>query len=378
MGYNIHGTVVANTDFVGVFYILVGNLSIGKFPHRVSAMENIYISNTSIKKKYSLFRKNLMWFDVIMEVYMENNNFSNQTTFATDEEVHFIVHRVSMITIFENILLSVFKLFAGFVANSSAMISDAIHSASDVFSTIIVIIGIRIASKEPDKHHPYGHERLECVAAIILSMVLFITGLGIGIQAVSDIVSGNYIELEIPGMLALVAAIVSIITKEVMFWYTRHYAKKIDSAALMADAWHHRSDALSSIGALIGIGGARLGFPIMDSIASFVIFGFIMKAAYDIFKDAIDKMVDHSCDEEMEDAFCQCIMRTKKVLGIDLLRTRIFGNKIYVDIEIVVDGSYTLQEAHNIAEEVHNNIEKNFPKVKHIMVHVNPAKKSEI
>lgn len=132
----------------------------------------------------------------------------------------------------------------------------------------------------------------------VLAMVLFFTGLEIGAQAFKDIMHGNYGELEAPGALALVAAVISIVTKEIMYWYTRHYAKKIDSSALMADAWHHRSDALSSIGALIGIGGAMLGFPIMDSIASLVIFIFIAKAAYDIFKDAMDKMVDHSCDEQ--------------------------------------------------------------------------------
>ena len=140
----------------------------------------------------------------------------------------------------------------------------------------------------------------------------------------------------------------------------------------MADAWHHRSDAFSSIGALIGIGGARLGYPIMDSVASLVIFGFIAKAAFDIFKDAVDKMVDHSCDEETEKQIFDCVMENENVLGIDLLQTRIFGNKIYVDVEIQADGSYTLQEAHNIAESVHEKIEQNFPKVKHIMVHVNP------
>ena len=142
----------------------------------------------------------------------------------------------------------------------------------------------------------------------------------------------------------------------------------------MADAWHHRSDAFSSIGALIGIGGARLGFPVMDSIASLVIFVFIVKAAFDIFKDAMDKMVDHSCDEETEKRLYDCVMENEDVMGIDLLQTRIFGNKIYVDVEIRADESYTLRQAHNIAENVHNNIERNFPKVKHIMVHVNPVR----
>lgn len=282
-------------------------------------------------------------------------------------------NKVSIVAIVGNVILSVFKFLAGFIAHSHAMMSDAIHSASDVFSTIVVIIGIKLASKEPDKEHPYGHERLECVTAIILAIILFITGLKIGVDALENIFQGNQSELSVPGSLALVAAIISIISKEAMFWYTRYYAKRIDSDALMADAWHHRSDAFSSIGALIGIGGARLGFPIMDPIASLFIFWFIAKAALDIFKDAIDKMIDHSCDEETEKHIRECVMNTENVIGIELLRTRIFGNKIYVDVEIQVDSIYTLEEAHIIAKEVHNTIEETFPKVKHIMVYLTPG-----
>ena len=285
-----------------------------------------------------------------------------------------VANKVSIVTIIGNIILSVMKLLAGVIAHSNAMISDAIHSASDVFSTFIVMIGIKLSSKSADKEHPYGHERLECVAAIVLSIVLFITGLGIGSNALKAVTQRDYDHLQVPGILALIAAIVSIVSKEAMYWYTRYHAKRIDSSALMADAWHHRSDAFSSIGALVGIAGSRLGFPIMDSIASLVIFVFIVKAASDIFKDAIDKMVDHSCDEEMETQLRTCVMRNPNVHKIDVLRTRIFGNKIYVDVEIALDGSITLQDAHDVAEKVHNDIEKTFPKVKHIMVHVNPAK----
>ena len=305
---------------------------------------------------------------------MEKNGLFTRESNVTEADFQKVANRVSVITIIGNLVLSVMKLLAGIVAHSNAMMSDAVHSASDVFSTFVVIIGIKLASEKPDKEHPYGHERLECVAAIILAIVLFMTGLGIGMEALKNILHGNYMDLQVPGILAMIAAIVSIVSKEGMYWYTRFYAKKIDSSALMADAWHHRSDAFSSIGALIGIGGARLGFPIMDSVASLVIFVFIVKAAYDIFKDAVDKMVDHSRDEETEGQIYDCVMKNENVLGIDLLQTRIFGNKIYVDVEIQADASYTLQEAHSIAETVHDDIERNFPKVKHIMVHVNPAK----
>ncbi len=285
-----------------------------------------------------------------------------------------IANKVSLITIVGNVVLSVFKLFAGILSNSNAMISDAIHSASDVFSTFVVIIGIKLASRKPDKEHPYGHERFECVAAILLAIILFIIGLGIGIEALKNIIQENYSNLQVPGILALIAAIISIVSKEGMYWYTRYYAKIIDSSALMADAWHHRSDAFSSVGALIGIGGARLGYPIMDSIASLVIFFFIVKAAFDVFKDAMNKMIDHSCDEKIEHEIYDCIMKYEDVKNIDLLQTRIFGNKIYVDVEIQVEAFYTLQKAHEIAQNIHDDIEHNFPKVKHAMVHVNPAK----
>ena len=305
---------------------------------------------------------------------MEKIKTKSQENYSSETEFRNVANRVSLFTIIGNVVLSVIKLLAGIIAHSSAMISDAVHSASDVFSTFVVIIGIKLASKKPDKEHPYGHERMECVAAIVLAMVLFITGLGIGLEAVKNIIHGNYGDLQVPGVLALIAAIVSIVSKEAMYWYTRHYAKKIDSSALMADAWHHRSDAFSSIGALIGIGASRLGYPVMDSIASLVIFVFIVKAAFDIFKDAIDKMVDHACDEGTEKQIYECVMKNENVLGIDLLQTRVFGNKIYVDVEIQADASYTLQKAHDIAEAVHDDIEESFPKVKHIMVHVNPTK----
>lgn len=281
--------------------------------------------------------------------------------------------RVSLVSIIGNTVLSLLKLLAGILAHSGAMVSDAVHSASDVFSSIIVIIGVKIAAKDSDRNHPYGHERFECVAAVVLAVILAITGLFIGHNALEQITQGGAQSIAVPGMLALVAAIVSIVTKEAMYWYTRFYAKRLDSGALMADAWHHRSDALSSVGALIGIAGARRGYPILDPIASLVICVFILKAAYDIFKDAIIKMVDHSCDEEMEQALLECAAEQPGVMGVDQLQTRIFGNKIYVDIEICADGQITLLESHNIAQKVHDAMEARFDRVKHIMVHVNPA-----
>ena len=283
-----------------------------------------------------------------------------------------IAYKVSFITIAVNLILSAFKLFAGIVAHSGAMVSDAIHSASDVFSTFIVMIGIKAANRQADKNHPYGHERLECVAAILLAIVLAATGIGIAIEGINKLLAGLDGNLATPGALALIAAVVSILVKEGMFWYTKHYAKKINSGAMMADAWHHRSDALSSIGSLIGVGGAMLGLPVLDPIAGLVICLFILKAAIDIAKDALKKMLDTACDEQTIDQMKNIILSVDGVLGIDDIKTRLFGDKIYIDIEICCDGNLSLYESHDIAEKVHNLLEHTFKNVKHCTVHVNP------
>ena len=284
-----------------------------------------------------------------------------------------IAMQVSANSIAVNLMLSIFKLIAGLLASSGAMISDAIHSASDVFSTIIVIIGVKISGKASDEDHPYGHDRFECVASIILAILLGVTGVGIGLTGVQKLTAGHYDTLAVPGVLALAAAVISIVVKEIMYWYTRNAAKKINSGALMADAWHHRSDALSSVGSFVGILGARMGFPMLDPLASVVICLFVVKAAVDIFRDAISKMTDRSCDQKTVNEMHDCIMNIRGVEGIDLLKTRSFGSKYYVDIEISADGNKKLWETHAIAENVHQAIEHQFPLVKHCMVHVNPA-----
>ncbi|MCR5662550.1 MAG: cation diffusion facilitator family transporter [bacterium] len=278
--------------------------------------------------------------------------------------------KVSAISIAVNLFLTVFKFLAGWLANSSAMISDAIHSASDVFSTFIVIAGDRIGRKKSDLDHQYGHERMECAAAIVLAVLLIITGINIGKNGFKNLTDPK--ALTIPGQLALIAALVSIATKEWMFWYARGAAKKIHSTSLMADAWHHRSDSLSSIGALLGIWGARLGYPYLDPLAAIIIALLIIKASIDIFKDAINKLVDKACDEETSQKINDLIKAQEGVLRVDDIKTRLFGNHIYADIEIAADGDLTLRASHEIAEKVHDAVEKNFPDVLHCAVHVNP------
>lgn len=286
------------------------------------------------------------------------------------------IRNMSFVSVAGNAVLSGFKFFAGVTGNSGAMISDSIHSFSDVITTVIAWIGVKVSKKEADSSHPYGHERIECIASLLLGIILLTTGLGVGKVGLEHILSGSYATLAVPSTIALVAAIVSIASKEAMYWYTRYYAKLIHSSAFLADAWHHRSDAFSSIGSLIGIAGAMLGFPVMDSIASVVICLFIVKASYDILKDGVVKLLDTSCGESYNKKMEEYIAGQDGVVCVDSLRSRMFGNKVYIDLEIQVDGKKSLRDAHEVAQRIHDKVEHAFPDVKHIMVHLNPANES--
>ena len=310
---------------------------------------------------------------------MENgNNISEKRrkmrhTVYAPEEIKSIAMRVSWVSIVVNTILSAGKLAAGLLALSGAMVSDAVHSASDVVSSVVVMLGVSFASREEDESHPYGHERLECVTALLLAALLFATGLAIGVSGLANITLALEGGLQAPGMLALWAALISIVVKEAMYWYTRHAAERINSGALLADAWHHRSDALSSIGSFVGVLGARLGMPVLDPLAALVICFFILKAAYDIAVDAFDKMVDHACDEAFINEVRELAWQTEGVLSLDDLKTRRFGNKSYVDLEIGVDSELSIVAAHQIAHELHDRIEQQLPEIKHCMIHVNPC-----
>lgn len=278
--------------------------------------------------------------------------------------------KVSTVSIILNIILSLLKLVAGIFGKSMAMLSDAVHSLSDVFGSIIVIIGVKISKKKEDNDHQYGHDRMECLASLALGAILFLTGALLIYEGIKKIVSGTSIST--PGQIALIAAIVSIVVKEGMYWYTKINANRINSDALKAEAWHHRSDALSSIGSLIGVAGAMLGLKILDPVMGCVIGVVIIKVSYDIAKESVDKMVDKACDDDTVGALKKEVEKVPGVKELDIIKTRMFGTKIYVEIEISVDGNMILKDAHDIAEQVHDNIEKKFENVKHCTVHVNP------
>lgn len=285
--------------------------------------------------------------------------------------------RVSRINIFNNIVLAVSKIGIGVVAHSAALLNDGVNNAGDVISSVIASVGIAAAGKDSDAEHQYGHERLESVAAILLSGIIMVVGLGLLVDGVSSIIKGSYLNRPIPGVLAVIAAIISIVVKEIMFLYTRWAAKKTRSSALLASSWDSQSDVLATTGGLIGIVFARMGYPIADSIAAIIIALFIFRVGVQVFRDGTDQMVDHACEEETVQQIRSVILDQEGVRGLDLLHTRTFGSRCYVDVEISADGLQSLVDAHSIAERVHHAIEKNFPQVKHCMVHVNPSKKKQ-
>ena len=282
------------------------------------------------------------------------------------------VAQLSAVGVAGNVLLTVFKLVAGLLGNSMALVSDAVHSASDVLATAVAYVGDRIARREADESHPYGHERFEQLAAAILALILASVGVGIGVAGIQAAIDGGSQD-EVPGILALVAAGVSIVVKEAMFWYTRHGARKIGSDVFMADAWHHRTDALSSVAALVGVAAARMGFPLGDSLASIVICLFILKVAWEVGREAIGKLVDESGGSELNETIGELAATCDGVDHIDSVLTRRFGSQFYADVEVAMDGSLSLNEAHRRAESVHARIESECPQVKHVTVHVNPV-----
>ena len=273
-----------------------------------------------------------------MDTEKRANSAAASKTAGSELDEKRIANKLAIVGVSGNVALSAFKLFAGIFGNSAAMVSDAVHSLSDVFATAIAFLGVRISQRDADESHPYGHERFECLASMALGLILAATGAGIGFASIQSIATGAYEHATAPGWLALSAAVVSIVAKEGMFWYTRHWARIMNSDAFMADAWHHRSDALSSVGAL-----------------------------------AVDKVTDTPCTPTFELEVRDRILAQDGVMRIDTLRTRKFGNKVYVDAEIAVDGQLRLVDAHAIAERAHDAVEQSFPTVKHIMIHENPA-----
>ena len=276
---------------------------------------------------------------------------------------------LSLWTLGLNFLLGSLKLAAGLWGRSSAMVADAVHSYSDCASTVAVIAGLKMASKSADDDHPYGHEKYELIFANILSILLGLTAVKIGYDALMVIAHGSY---QAPGLAPLLAAVFSVAVKEVMYRLTLRKAKKIGSVAMEADAWHHRSDALSSVGAFVGILGARLGLPVLDPVTGLLVSILVLKVAIDLYRKSVSGLVDSSTDAETVARIRQLLADIDGIEEVNSLKTRVFGASAYADVTIKVDGALTVEEGHDIATLAHNKIEANLPKIKHIMVHIEP------
>ena len=279
-------------------------------------------------------------------------------------------NKITVISILLNIGLTILKILAGILGNSTAIIADGLHSASDIITSIGILIGNKISRKPRDDEHQYGHEKAESLVSFILAAVLIGIALKIGYDGFKDLININ--NILVPNALPLVVALISIAVKEYQYQITIRVAKKINSSSLKADAWHHRSDEFSSIAAFIGIGGAMLGFKILDPIASIIVAIVVIKVGIEILKSACDELMDSSISKEDIREIKSLIDNNKKIYGIKDFKSRKYGSIAYIDMSIFIDKSKTLEEAHDIADNLEHSIISNLNYIKEINIHTEP------
>lgn len=291
------------------------------------------------------------------------------------------IYQVTWAGSFVNFLLVIFKFIAGILGHSAAMIADAVHSLSDFATDIVVLIFTRISNKPQDKNHDYGHGKYETLATAIIGIVLFAVGASIcwnGLQAIQTVWQGG--RLPAPGMLAFAGAIISIVSKELIYRYTIHVGRKINSSAVIANAWHHRSDVFSSIGTAIGIGGAIVlgeSWSVLDPMAAVVVSFFIMKVAVQLLKPCVDELTEKSLPDEIEKEICLIAENTPGVSAIHNLRTRRIGNHYAIEMHVRMDGHLTLYEAHAKASVIENKLKEKYGNETHVGIHVEPVKDAD-
>ena len=287
------------------------------------------------------------------------------------------IYKVTIVGSIVNFLLLVFKFFAGIAGHSAAMLADAVHSLSDFITDIVVIVFVRIAGKPEDKGHDYGHGKYETLATAIIGLLLLCVGFGIfwnGASSIYTFLRGG--QLESPGVVALVAALVSIVSKEILYQYTVIQGKKLNSQAVIANAWHHRSDALSSIGTAIGIGGAILlgdHWRVLDPVAAVVVSFFIMKVSVRLLIPCVDELLEKSLPEDVEKEIEQTVLSFPGVSQPHHLRTRRIGNYYAIELHVRMDGKITLEEAHSTATAIENKLKEMFGKGTHVglsLIHI--------
>ncbi|SNR97294.1 cation diffusion facilitator family transporter [Anaerovirgula multivorans] len=279
------------------------------------------------------------------------------------------MNRIIIITILINVVLVVGKLMAGYLANSKALLADGLHSASDVITSIGVIIGMAIARKPRDEEHQYGHERVETIVTFLLAIALLYTGTKIGLSTILSVINKEFVA---PGMAALFMALASIAIKEFQYQITYKTGKEMNSGALIADAWHHRSDALSSVAAFIGIGGAKMGYYILDPIAGVIVSLIVIKVGFEIFKECFQQLIDVSIHLEELEKLKDLILKQRKIYEINDIRTRRHGSKVFVDVRVSVDPDMDIYDGHTVTEEVEDIIRTEVKNVEDVIVHLDP------
>ncbi len=288
------------------------------------------------------------------------------------------IYKVTWIGFFVNVLLSVGKLIAGFVGRSGAMIADGVHSVSDFATDIVVLLFVRISAKPKDEDHDYGHGKYETLATVIIGVALAAVAIGIlidSVERIAQVLRGESIAR--PGIVALVAAAVSIVAKEALYWYTMLTAKRVDSPALKANAWHHRSDAFSSIGTLIGIGGAYFlseQWRVLDPIAAIVVGALIIKVAYDLVMPGLNELLERSLPKEQEDEIVALVLADKRLSDVHNLKTRRIGAGIAVELHVRVQGNMTVNESHAITRNIEQLLRQQYGDRTQVIIHIEPLK----
>ena len=288
------------------------------------------------------------------------------------------IYKVTWIGFFVNVLLSVGKLIAGFVGRSGAMIADGVHSVSDFATDIVVLLFVRISAKPKDEDHDYGHGKYETLATVIIGVALAAVAIGIlidSVERIAQVLRGESIAR--PGIVALVAAAVSIVAKEALYWYTMLTAKRVDSPALKANAWHHRSDAFSSIGTLIGIGGAYFlseQWRVLDPIAAIVVGALIIKVAYDLVMPGLNELLERSLPKEQEDEIVALVLADKRLSDVHNLKTRRIGAGIAVELHVRVRGDMTVNESHAITRNIEQLLRQQYGDRTQVIIHIEPLK----
>lgn len=335
----------------------------------MSVTENTFLQNRIavwIKKHNFAFR----YFQTMNRSMEKNEHTADRTR---------LIYRVTMVGCIGNLILVTFKFFAGIMGRSDAMIADAVHSLSDFVTDIIVLLFVRISAKPQDKSHDFGHGKYETLATAIIGLILFAVAFGIfrnGSLAVWRWYNGA--ELESPGMVALIAAVVSIAVKEILYQYTARTGRKIDSMAMVANAWHHRSDSLSSVGAAIGIGGAMLlggEWRVLDPLAAVVVSVFIMRVAYKLVVPCVEELMEKSLPDEVEHSIEKALVDVLADCDPHNMRTRRVGNRMAVDVHVRMDGNLTVIQSHEITKSMEKRIRSILGTDAFINIHVEPHRK---